>query len=556
MIVKKNLLLISATASLLLSCQQNGQDSHNTDGLDSVALAAITEDTYKTHVTKLSSDEFQGRKPFTKGDTLTVEYIEEQFKAVGLQPGNGDSYFQEVPLVEITSLPENEVLTFTGETGSMTANYLDDYVIGSRRLKDHIEVSASELVFVGFGIVAPEYDWNDYEGLNVEGKTVVAMVSDPGRYDKNLFKADTMTYYGRWKYKYEEAARQGATGILLIHETEAASYGWNVVRTGWSGPQLELISEDDGSSFAHFEGWISNETSQKLFQLAGLSPAIMEEAKKPGFKAVPLNVTTSVGIHNTFRKSTSNNVIAKLEGSKRPDEVIIYTAHWDHLGIGEPVEGDSIYNGAIDNAAGVSALFELAKAFKAAKASPERSIVFLAVTAEEEGLLGSAYYAQHPIYPLNKTVANLNMDAFSPLGATKDVSVVGIGQTEIEDYVAKSAAKFGRVMKGESDPTSGGFYRSDHFNFVKAGVPGLFMGAGNELLSADTADIERRREALAGRYHTVTDEVDENWDFGGIIEDIRLFFDIGYTMSMESTFPNFKAKSEFKELGDKRLKGL
>lgn len=551
--MKQNLLLIPALASILFSCQEGTPESHNTDGLDSAALSAITEDTYKTHVVKLSSDEFLGRKPFTKGDTLTVQYIEQQFKDLGLQPGNGESFFQEVPLVEIASEPKNKVLTFKGASGTVSANHLDDYVIGSRRLQDDIDIPESALVFVGFGIVAPEFNWNDYEGLDVKGKTVVAMVSDPGRYDKSLFKADTMTYYGRWKYKYEEAARQGATGILLIHETEAASYGWNVVRSGWSGPQLELVSEDDGASFVEFEGWISNETSKKLFQLAGISPDVMEEAKKPGFKAIPLNVTTSVGIRNTFRKSTSNNVIAKLEGSKRPDEVIIYTAHWDHLGVGESVDGDAIYNGAIDNAAGVSALFEIAKAFQAAQIKPERSIVFLAVTAEEEGLLGSAYYAQHPIYPLNKTVANLNMDAFSALGATKDVSVVGIGQTEIEDYVEKSAAKFGRVMKGESDPTSGGFYRSDHFNFVKVGVPGLFMGAGSELLSTDTADIERRREALAGRYHTVTDEVDENWDFGGIIEDIRLFFDIGYTMSMERTFPNFKAKSEFKEVGDKRL---
>src|SRR5690606_8368903 len=286
-----------------------------------------------------------------------------------------------------------------------------------------------------------EFGWDDYAGLDVQGKTVVAMVSDPGRYDKNLFKADTMTYYGRWKYKYEEAARQGATGVLLIHETEAASYGWNVVRSGWSGPQLDLIAEDDGASFTAFEGWISHKTAHKLFQLAGVSPEVMEEAKKPGFKAKPLQVTTSVGIRNTFRKSTSNNVIAKLEGTTRPDETIIYTAHWDHLGVGEPVDGDSIYNGAIDNAAGVAALFEIAKAFQAAKVQPERSILFIALTAEEEGLLGSAYYAQHPLYPLNKTVANLNMDAFSPIGATKDVSIVGIGQTEIEDYVERSAAK-------------------------------------------------------------------------------------------------------------------
>lgn len=549
----KKLLLILALASLLSACQ-DGTTRYNADTLDSAALSAITEASYKTHVIKLSSDAFLGRKPFTKGDTLTVAYIEEQFKNIGLKPGNGDSYFQEVPLVEVNSKPKTKKLSFQGEQGLLSINYLDDYVIGSRRLQDNIDISESELVFVGFGIVAPEFDWNDYEGIDVKGKTVVALVSDPGRYDKNLFKADTMTYYGRWSYKYEEAARQGATGILLIHETEAASYGWNVVRTGWSGPQLELVSEDNSSSAPEFEGWISNETSKKLFALAGVSPDIIEDARKPGFKAVPLHLTLSVSLRNSFRKSTSNNVIAKLEGSKRPDEVIIYTAHWDHLGVGEPVNGDSIYNGAIDNAAGVSALFEIAKAFQAARVKPERSIIFLALTAEEEGLLGSSYYAQNPIYPLHKTVANLNMDAFSALGATKDIAVVGIGQTEIEDYVEQSAAKFGRVMKGESDPTSGGFYRSDHFSFVKVGVPGLFMSAGNDPLHVDADNYDLKKEILANRYHTVADEVDDNWDFLGILEDIRLFFDIGYSISMESTFPNFKAKSEFKALGDERLK--
>ena len=552
--MNKKLLLIPALAGLFFSCQEGEQSNQHTEALDSVALSAISEDTYKANIVKLSSDEFLGRKPFTKGDTLTVQYIEQQFKDLGLSPGNGTSFFQEVPLVEITSTPKSNDLHFTGASGSVSAHHLDDYVIGSRRLQEDIDVVDSELIFVGFGIVAPEYNWNDYAGLDVKGKTVVAMVSDPGRYDHQLFKADTMTYYGRWKYKYEEAASQGATGILLIHETEGASYGWNVVRSGWSGPQLEMITEDDGASFTAFEGWISKETSQKLFQLAGLSAEVMEQAKKPGFKPIPLNVKSSVHIRNTFRKSTSNNVVAKIPGTKRPDEVIIYTAHWDHLGIGEPLHGDSIYNGAIDNAAGVAALFEIAKAFQAAQVPSERSIVFLAVTAEEEGLLGSAYYAQHPIYPLNKTVANLNMDAFSAAGATKDVSVVGIGQTDIEDYVERSAAKFGRVMKGEHDPTSGGFYRSDHFNFVKVGVPGLFMGAGSDFISTDSTALAKRLEALSGRYHTVADEVDEHWDFSGMIEDVRLFFDIGYSMAMERTFPGFKTKSEFKELGDRRLK--
>lgn len=551
--MKKTILFGAALAALATACQLGKNSMHDTSTLDTTALAAITEAAYKNYVLQLSSDEFMGRKPFTKGDTLTVNYIEKQFKELGLSPGNGDSYFQEVPLVEISSKPVHPILTFTGTKGTLSINNLDDYVIGSRRLQEQIQIDQSELVFVGFGIVAPEYNWNDYAGLDVKGKTVVAMVSDPGRYDKTLFKADTMTYYGRWKYKYEEAARQGAKGILLIHEKGAASYDWNVVRSGWSGPQLELITENDGADFAEFEGWISNTSASKLFALAGLPPDIQEQAKKPGFKAVPMPVKTSFAIKNTFRKSKSNNVIAKIEGSKRPDETIIYTAHWDHLGIGEAVNGDSIYNGAIDNASGVAALFEVAKAFKAAKVKPERTIVFMAVTSEEEGLLGSGYYAQHPIFPLHKTVANINMDAFSPLGATTDVSVVGIGQTELEDYVQKSAAKFGRTMVGERNPTSGGFYRSDHFNFVKVGVPGLFMGSGSELIEQDSTIIRKRVAALSGRYHTVADQVDENWDFGGILADVKLFFDIGYTLSLEKTFPNFKTKSEFKELGDKRL---
>ncbi|MCA5005969.1 M28 family metallopeptidase [Sphingobacterium bovistauri] len=543
---------ISCALSLgLFSCTEQASN-FNASKLDSLALEAITEDSYKAHVAQLSSDDFLGRKPFTKGDTLTVNYIQEQFKTLGLEPGNGDSYFQEVPMVEITSKPVVQNLTFTGKNGSISVKNLDDFVIGTRKLKESTTVENTKLVFAGFGIVAPEYNWNDYEGLDVKGKTVVVMVSDPGRYDKNLFKADTMTYYGRWRYKFEEAGRQGATGVLLIHEKGAASYGWDVVRSGWSGPQLDLTTNNP-DEMPEFEGWISSETAQKLFKIGGLNADVLEESKKTGFKAIPMNVSTKVELKNSFRHSKSNNVVAKISGSKRPDETIIYTAHWDHLGIGEAVNGDSIYNGAIDNAAGVAALFEIAKAFKAAKHQPERSIIFIALTAEEEGLLGSSYYANNPIYPLNKTVANLNMDAFSPLGATKDVSIVGIGQTEIEDYVERSAAKFGRIVVGEKNPTSGGFYRSDHFNFVKKGVPGLFMGSGSELISTDTIAIEKRKVSLANRYHKPQDELDEHWDFSGILADIRLFFDIGHIMSQEKTFPQFKTKSEFRELGEKRL---
>ena len=533
------------------SCKQTGA-VYDASKLDSTALAAINEASLRSNVEKLSSDDFMGRKPFTKGDTLTVNYIKEQFEALGLEPGNGESYFQEVPMVEISSKPVSPNLTFNGKNGNISVNVLDDYVIGTRKLQEKISVANTELVFAGFGIVAPEYNWNDYEGLDVKGKTVVVMVSDPGRYDKTLFKADTMTYYGRWRYKFEEAGRQGATGILLIHEKAAASYGWDVVKSGWSGPQLELTT-NNANELPEFEGWVTLPTAQNLFKIGGLDASIMEAAKKPGFKAVPMNISTNVELKNLFRHSKSNNVIAKIKGTKRPDETIIYTAHWDHLGVGEPVNGDSIYNGAIDNATGVAALFEIAKAFKAAKHQPERSIIFMALTAEEEGLLGSAYYTNNPIYPLNKTVANLNMDAFSPLGETKDVSIVGFGQTEIEDYVTKSAAKFGRTVHGEKNPTSGGFYRSDHFNFVKQGVPGLFMGSGSELVSTDSVANKNRAQALSGKYHTPKDEVTADWDFSGILADIRLFFDIGYSMSQEKTFPQFKEKSEFRELGQKRL---
>lgn len=551
--MKKNLVIISSILPLFFACQQAGNNDYDSSGLDSVALAAINEESYSKYVKELSSDDFLGRKPFTKGDTLAVQYIEKQFKDLGLEPANGESYFQEVPMVETHATPIDGKLTFQGASGSLTTDYLSDFVIGSRRLDKNIKVDKSELIFVGFGIVAPEFGWNDYEGVDVKGKTVVAMVNDPGMYDKTLFKADTMTYYGRWTYKYEEAARQGAAGILLIHQTEAASYGWDVVRSGWSGPQLSLEPQEGVPPVTDFEGWITNTTAEKIFELAGQSSDIQDQAKKKGFKAVPLAVTTSVHLTNKTRKSASNNVIAKLKGAKRPDEVIIYSAHWDHLGVGDAVDGDSIYNGAIDNATGVSALFEIAKAFKAAKNKPERTIVFIALTAEEEGLLGSQYYVQNPIFPLQKTVANLNMDAFSAAGATKDVSIVGMGQTEIEDYVQRSAAKFDRTVKGESNPSSGGFYRSDHFNFVKVGVPGLFMGSGSSYISSDTTATNKRLEALSGKYHTVSDEVNAYWDFAGIVADIRLFFDIGYTMSMETTFPAFKNQSEFKEISDKRL---
>lgn len=546
---KINIFLILAL-SVLIACN-NDKNQNTSISIDDNSLKSISKDSYIEHIKTLSSDEFEGRMPFTEGEKKTITYIKDQFEQLGLKPGNKESFFQEVPMVEISSTPP-KTLTITGEKGELSLSYLDDFVMGSRRQNDLVEVNDSELVFAGFGIVAPEYNWNDYEGLDVKGKTVIVMVNDPGFYNKDLFKGETMTYYGRWTYKFEEAARQGATGILIIHDTGAASYGWNVVRSGWTGPQMTLELEDNGASLAAFEGWFTAESAKKLFTLAGVSEDVLEEAKKPGFKAVDLHLRTNAKIENHIKKDVSQNVLAKIEGTKRPDEVIIYTAHWDHLGIGEAVEGDSIYNGAIDNATGVAALFEIAKALQNAEVKPERTILFLAVTAEEQGLLGSEYYASHPVYPLSKTVANINIDALGAGGLTHDISIVGRGQSELDDYAEEFINAQNRKIAPESNPSAGYFFRSDHFNFAKVGVPALYAGSGSDYVDT-SAEAKERRTFFDGTYHTQKDEFSaEHWDVSGIIEDLKFFTNIGYKLSMETTFPKWKEGSEFKEAGEKR----
>lgn len=546
---KINIFLILAL-SVLIACN-NDKNQNTSISIDDNSLKSISKDSYIEHIKTLSSDEFEGRMPFTEGEKKTITYIKDQFEQLGLKPGNKESFFQEVPMVEISSTPP-KTLTITGEKGELSLSYLDDFVMGSRRQNDLVEVNDSELVFAGFGIVAPEYNWNDYEGLDVKGKTVIVMVNDPGFYNKDLFKGETMTYYGRWTYKFEEAARQGATGILIIHDTGAASYGWNVVRSGWTGPQMTLELEDNGASLAAFEGWFTAESAKKLFTLAGVSEDVLEEAKKPGFKAVDLHLRTNAKIENHIKKDVSQNVLAKIEGTKRPDEVIIYTAHWDHLGIGEAVEGDSIYNGAIDNATGVAALFEIAKALQNAEVKPERTILFLAVTAEEQGLLGSEYYASHPVYPLSKTVANINIDALGAGGLTHDISIVGRGQSELDDYAEEFINAQNRKIAPESNTSAGYFFRSDHFNFAKVGVPALYAGSGSDYVDT-SAEAKERRTFFDGTYHTQKDEFSaEHWDVSGIIEDLKFFTNIGYKLSMETTFPKWKEGSEFKEAGEKR----
>ena len=548
--MKKSRLCLAAAGLFFTACSsdKNGGDA------DSVAIKMINDSSFAQHLQVLASDEFMGRKPFTEGETKSINYLKTQFSAMGLKPGNGDSYFQDVPMVEIKSQP-NAQMVFSGPSGTLTANYLTAFVAATRRVQPEVSIQNSPLVFAGYGIVAPEYKWNDYAGLDVKGKTVVVMINDPGFADSTLFKGKSMTYYGRWTYKFEEAARQGATGILIIHDTAPAAYPWSVVRSGWSKSKLQAEEKDNNMSRAVVEGWISMDIARQLFSLAGQSEQLFNDARKPGFKAVDLKLTTSLKIRNTIKKSVSHNVVAVIQGTKRPEENIIYSAHWDHLGIGEPVKGDSIYNGAVDNATGVAALLELAAAFQKLPVKPERSIVFVSFTAEEQGLLGSEYYAKHPVYPVNKTVADINMDMMGLAGKTKDVIIFGYGQSDLEDYAAVSARKQGRVIVKDPVPSTGLYYRSDHFNFAKVGIPSLFTGSGvDNVAHGREWGLKQAEEFTKSRYHSPQDEFSAIADRGGMVEDVRMLFDLGYRLSNESSFPQWKTGSEFMAARERNLK--
>lgn len=552
--MKKQLVILSLGALALASCQSSDQKSKGIEA-DSLSLKAINDSAFAKHISVLASDDFEGRKPFTTGETKTINYLKGEFEKLGLKPGNGDSYFQEVPMVDIKSTPAG-AMTIKSATGGTALKYLDDFVAATRHVTNQVKVENSEMVFAGYGIVAPEYKWNDYEGLDVKGKTVVVMVNDPGFSDTTLFKGKTMTYYGRWTYKFEEAARQGATGIIIIHDTAPASYPWSVVRSGWSKSKLYLDAKDNNKSRALMEGWITLDVAKNLFKMAGKSEDLMKQAGKPGFKPVDLGLKLSLAINNTIKKSVSNNVVAVLPGTKRADEYLIYSAHWDHLGKGEAINGDSIYNGAVDNATGTAALLLLADAFKKAKHQPERSILFIALTGEEQGLLGSEYYASHPLVPVNKTVADINIDAMEASGMSKDIVVVGYGQSELEDYLTDAAKKQERVVAKDPNPSAGSYFRSDHFNFAKVGIPALYTGNGiNNVKHGEAWGKAQQEDYTKNRYHAPADNFEPaKWDFSGMVADLRLLFDVGYRLSNESVFPGWKDGSEFKAIRAKSMK--
>ena len=522
-------------------------------GLDRMQAPAISAEEYARHIGALSADEFEGRKPGTAGERKTVEYLVAEFKKLGLEPGNGDSFLQQVPIVEITAGSDARL-----QLGSAELKYMQDMVIWTKRLVPEISLADSPLVFVGHGVVAPELGWNDYAGVDMRGKTAVILINDPGfaTNDANLFRGRAMTYYGRWTYKFEEAMRQGAAGALIIHDDVPAAYPWDTVQNSWSGPQLDTVAADGNASRAAIEGWITRSAGDALLRQNGLSyEQMLQAASRPGFKPIELAQRASGSLRNAIRRSSSPNVIARLPGSKHPDEYVFYMAHWDHLGRAFGRSGDTIFNGALDNATGTAGLLTIAKAYSEMRQRPERSIVFLAVTLEESGLLGSAYYVANPVYPLNRTVAAFNMDAITWGGPTKDVTVVGYGASELEDYLLRAARRQDRVVMPEPTPENGFFFRSDHFNFAKVGVPALYikLGVEDREKGAEWAKA-RNAEFTLKDYHKPSDEFRPGTDLRGGLEDITLLYDIGRTLAKERRFPQWYPQSEFRAARDRSLK--
>lgn len=522
--------------ALLVSCKP--------DTKNALSLIEVNQLTIGHHIERLASDEFMGRKPFTLGGVKTANYLKEEFSKLGLLPGNGNSYFQDVPMVEITGTPSDKMI-ISGLKEDFSLKYFDDFIAISEKQHDEVSLQNSELVFAGYGIVAPEYGWNDYNGIDWKGKTAVVLVNDPGfkSGDSALFKGNEMTYYGRWTYKYEEAARQGAAGVLIIHETEPASYGWNVIQSGGSS---QLII-DSNSPLLDINAWISNESAKKIFAssvLKGKDYKVL--SGKKGFKPIPLELSISMSISNKIKRNVSKNIVALLPGTERKDEYIIYSAHWDHFGIGKAIDGDSIYNGAVDNASGTACLLAIAEAFK--KSEPSRSIIFMAVTGEEQGLLGSAYYAENPIYEPLKTVANINMDAFNSPEPMKDLTIIGYGQSELDNYAREVAAKQGRYIIPDPQAEKGYFYRSDHFNYAKIGIPALYAKGSYEGFDMSIDKIKEWNDNYRKNiYHQPTDEYDPNTtELSGIQFDAQLLYQVGFKLANETYFPKWNDGSEFK----------
>ncbi len=512
-----------------------------------------------SEIRTLSSNEFQGRGPGTKGEDLAVAYMQKQFRDMGLDPGNPDgTYLQTVPLVGIRPDP-NMTLTFAGRGKSLKLAYQKDFIAVTRRMVDTVHLDA-EMIFVGYGVQAPEYKWDDFKGVNVKGKVIVVLINDPPVADQTMFGGKAMTYYGRWTYKYEKAAELGAAGCIIVHETEPAGYPWEVVRNSWSGEAFNLASADKNMHRAAVEAWITHEEAQALFRAAGLDfETEKKKAVSADFHPVPLGMKAELEIHNTLRTIQSHNVVAKREGSDPvlKNQYVIYSAHWDHFGIGPEVNGDNIYHGALDNASGSAALLEIARGYSQLKGknAPKRSILFLSVTAEEQGLLGSEYYAEHPLYPVSKTAADINMDGMNVWGKTKDITEIGKGKSTLDEVVTDVAEEQGRTVRDDPEPEKGHYYRSDHFSFAKVGIPAFDPESGVDFVGkpADWG-IKKRQEFTANDYHKPSDVIKPDWDLSGAVQDCQLYFLVGLRVADAAKMPTWKANAEFKAIREASLK--
>ena len=520
---------------------------------EDVALAAINEDNLRARIATLASDDFEGRAPATPGGAKTRAWLIEEMQRIGLEPGNGESYEQKTPLVELTVRKDASMLSVNGATLELGPQA----VYWTKRVVEDVSFTDSDLVFVGYGVVAPEYGWNDYEGVDVAGKTVVILVNDPGfaTQDPDLFNGRSMTYYGRWTYKYEEAARQGAAAALIVHQTEPAAYGWGVVEGSWTGAQLDLERPDGGAGRVALEGWIQEAVARDLFDKAGMDfAAVTASAKERGFKALSMQgLKASATLKNLIRRSESANVAGVIPGTDHPDEYVLYMAHWDHLGVSDAAEGDRISNGAVDNATGTAGILTIAEAFMKSEPKPARSVMFVAVTAEESGLLGSAYLGEAPIVPFAQTVGGINIDAMLPTGPTKDLIVIGYGASELEDLLKKAADKRGMYLRPDAEPEKGYFYRSDHISLAKKGVPMIYADAGIDLVTGgEEAGKAFGADYTANRYHKPADEYSPDWDLTGMTQSLTLLMEVGADMAYSDIWPNWYEGNEFRALRDEQ----
>jgi Zn-dependent M28 family amino/carboxypeptidase len=566
-------LLSAALLALTVACTQTSptnQTSKTTEpaaaipselkpALDSISAADILQ-----HTKVLSGDEYEGRGPGTKGEELTVKYLTEQYQRLGLKPGNPDgTYVQKVPLAGLTATTS---ASFSVGGKTIDLKFPADYVSVSRRFVPESKVENSDLVFVGYGVVAPEFGWDDYKDVDVKGKTIVMLINDPAvpdandpaKLDEKLFKGKAMTYYGRWTYKYEIASAKGAAAAIIIHETGPAGYPFEVVSGSWGRENFDIQKPDKNMGRVAVESWITTDRAKELFTASGQDfDALKKAAVKKDFKPVTLNAKANLGVKNELREINSANVVAKLEGSDPAlkSEYVIYTAHWDHLGRDPKLAGDQIFNGALDNASGTAALLDIAEAFTKLATPPKRSILFLAVTAEEKGLLGAKYYAENPLYPLNKTLANINMDGVNQWGRTKDVTMVGDDNSTLVDLLRETASAQSRAVNPDPEPEKGFYYRSDHFEFAKQGVPALYTDSGTDYVGKDAAYSKEKREEYTNKdYHKVSDEIKPDWDLAGAVDDAQLLTTIGYRVAQGEKFPEWKAGTEFKAKRDETMK--